>query len=429
MKKNVEAKKSLYEGFAYYTRQISRFFGPFPVDFIHTKNSPLGPYSKIGEQMAKDLASCVEKELGDGSIRALLICEAFIRIMLYAMDNGEDLFSLCKEAKDGLKVLERTLQENGYLCAHLFDAALTAAKGDEEIAFLISDSLERGNLLILEGEEDHEELHGILIEDGYTNPHFVAHRGRSYFDSEDVEIFLCKKPIASPQLALTLLSEIKQTPGSALVIGESFSKDAVASLLLNHLRGFADLCVVESSFAKNLVSYDGEDASLENCAVMGRADRVIVTDQATLIASSELEHDRITILYTNHEMIPLFNKVKKSTLLSKDGVVFGGGFAYFSAAKALQKLQEKGAHILAQSILAPSTQLIKNAALDPSIVLEEIAQSPSGYGYNLFTQKIEHLGQAGVLDPLFLTQEIVTMAIEKAEEILSTDLLVPENRS
>ncbi len=425
MQENIEAKKSLYEGFAYQTRELARFFGPFPTEFLHTKPSPLGKYSSIGQKIANDLAYSVEKDIGDGSIRTLLLCEALVRMLLAAVENGEELFSLLAQLRSAGKEVSSILQENGYHSPHLFAASLTAAKGDEEIAFAISDALERGNLLIVEGDQEMEELHGIKIESGYSNAHFVAHSGRPFFDWEEVDIFLCKKPIHSIQLALTILSESKKRENHTLIIGEEFSKDVMATLLLNHLRGFAPLCLVQSSFAKNLLSFEeNSDASLESCAVIGRADRVIVTDQSTVIASSELEHDRITLLYTNQELMPLFKRTEKATLLSKEGVVAGGGFAYIEPFKRLQKFREKGAQILAHALLAPSIQLIKNVGLDPLILLEEISESPKGYGYNLFTQQIEHLGRAGVIDPLPLALGVVEKAIDTAEEIMTTNLLL-----
>ncbi len=457
-------------------------------------------FENMGAQMVKEVASKTSDVAGDGTTTATVLAQAIFREgskLVAAGHNPMDLKRGIEQAVDTaveeLKKLAQPVKEK----KEIAQVGTISANGDTTIGEIIADAMEKvgkeGVITVEEakGMETYlDVVEGMQFDRGYLSPYFVTDAERMECVLEDAFILIHEKKISSMRDLLPLLEKIAKMGKPLLIIAEDVEGEALATLVVNKLRGTLHACAVKApGFG------DRRKAMLEDIAILtggrliaeelgiklenvdlddlGRAKRIVVDKENTTIIDGagrkedidarvkqirnqieettsdydrEKLQERLAKLVggvavinvgaaTETEMKEKKARVEDALHATRaaveEGIVPGGGVTYLRLLDAIEKLnlpaeQQFGVNILKRALEEPIRQIATNAGVDGSIVVEKVKSGEGAFGFNAATETYEDLVKAGVIDPAKVTRIALQNAASIASLMLTTEAMIAE---
>jgi len=458
------------------------------------------PYENMGAQLIKEVAEKTSDIAGDGTTTATILAEAIYREGLKNVTAGANPMAL----KRGIeKAVERVVEELKKLSTPIKDkkevaqVAAIAANCDTTIGDLIAEAMDKvgkdGVITVEEAKSTAttlEVVEGMQFDQGYLSPYFVTDAERMECVLEEPYILIHEKKISSLKDLLPLLEKIARTGKPLLIIAEDVEGEALATLVVNKIRGTLSACAVKAP------GYgDRRKAMLEDIAVLtngkaltedlgiklenvdidelGRAKRVKIDKENTTIVegagktaainarigqikkqmeNTDSDYDKeklqerlaklaggVAVINvgaaTETEMKEKKARVEDALHATRaaveEGIIPGGGVGLVRSIPTLDKIKldgdEKiGADITKRALEEPIRQLAQNAGLEGSVVVQKVKQEKTNVGYDVTQDSYVDMISAGVIDPTKVTRSALQNAASVAALLLMTEAIVTE---
>ena len=458
------------------------------------------PFENMGAQMVKEVASKTNDVAGDGTTTATLLAEAIYREGLKNLTAGANGMALKRgidKATEAVVEAIAKISKKVKSADEIAQVATLSANGDEEIGKMISEAMDKvgkeGTITVEEAktlESSLDVVEGMQFDKGYLSPYFVTSPDSMECELENPFILLFEKKISNLQDMLPLLQAVAKTGRPLMIIAEDVEGEALATLVVNKLRGTFQVCAVKApgfgdrrkAILEDIAILTGgklisEDLGikLENVQItdLGRAKKVVVDkDNTTIVeglgkgadikARVELikrQIEETTSDYDREKLQERLAKLAGGVALIKvgaateaamkekkdrvddalhatraaveEGIVPGGGVAYLRAQKAIDALklegdEKVGASIICRAIEAPLRKLVNNAGQEAALVIANVKKATGTNGYNVRTGEYCDLLKAGVVDPAKVTRSALQNAASIAGLLLTTDCMVPD---
>jgi chaperonin GroEL len=457
-------------------------------------------YENMGAQLVREVASKTSDVAGDGTTTATFLAEAIFREGLKNVTAGANPTSLQRGIMKAVEVIVEDLKKiskNVSGRKEIAQVATVSANWDTTIGEIIADAMDKvgkdGTITVEEAkgiETTLEVVEGMQFDKGYLSPYFVTNADNMEAVLDNAYILIHEKKIASLKDVLPLLEKVVKASRPLLVIAEDVEGEALATLVVNKLRGTLQVAAVKApGFG------DRRKATLEDIAVLtggrcltedlgiklenltlenlGRAKRVTIDKENTTIiegegATKEIQGrinqirrqiEETTSDYDREKLqerlaklaggVAVINvgaatetemKVKKARVEDalhatraavEEGIVAGGGVAYLRSQKALDKLKLEGdeavgVQIVRRALEFPTRQLADNAGQEGAVIVQEVKKRSGNEGFNVVTGEYEDLVKAGVVDPTKVTRTALQNAASISALLLTTEALVTE---
>ena len=457
------------------------------------------PYEKIGAELVKEVAKKTDDVAGDGTTTATVLAQALVREGLRNVAAGADPISLKKGIEKAVKAVTDELLSSAKEVESKEQIAATASisAADPAIGELIAEAIDKvGKEGVVTVEESNtfgtelELTEGMRFDKGYINPYFVTDPERQEAVFEDPYILIANQKISNIKDLLPIVDKVIQEGKELLIIAEDVEGEALATLVLNKIRGiFKSVAVKAPGFGdrrkaqlQDIAILTGGQViteevglKLENATVdlLGRARKVIITkDETTIVegaGESELIEGRVTQIrreientdsdYDREKLQERLAKlaggvavikagaatevelkerkhriedaVRNAKAAVEEGIVAGGGVALIQASIVLDSLELEGdeatgANIVRVAIDAPLKQIALNAGLEPGVVAAKVRELESGHGLNAATGEYVDLVAAGIIDPAKVTRSALQNAASIAGLFLTTEAVVAD---
>lgn len=457
-------------------------------------------FENMGAQMVKEVAEKTSEIAGDGTTTATVLAEAIYREGLKNVTAGSNPMEL----KRGIeKAVVKIVEELGKLSTPIKDkkeiaqVASIAANSDTNIGELIAEAMDKvgkdGVITVEEAKSTATTLdvvEGMQFDQGYLSPYFVTDAERMEVLLEDPYILIYEKKISSIKDILPLLEKIARVGKPLLIIAEEVDGEALATLVVNKIRGTFVACAVKApgygdrrkAMLEDIAILTGGKALTEDLGIklenvdiedLGRAKKVKIDKENSTIVEGAGKNTainaRISQLkkqiedtdsdYDKEKLqerlaklaggVAVINvgaatesemKEKKARVedalhatraATQEGIVPGGGVALIRTIAALDKLKlegdEKiGANIVKRAIEEPLRQIVQNAGLEGSVVVQRIKQEKTNIGYDVSQDSYVDLIEAGVIDPTKVTRSALQNASSIAALLLTTETLIAD---
>ena len=457
-------------------------------------------FENMGAQMVKEVASKTSDVAGDGTTTATVLAQAIFREgskLVAAGHNPMDLKRGIEKAVEvaigELKKLSKNVKEK----KEIAQVGTISANGDSTIGEIIAEAMEKvgkeGVITVEEAkgmETQLDVVEGMQFDRGYLSPYFVTDAERMECVIEDAFILIHEKKISNMRDLLPVLEKIAKLGRPLLIIAEDVEGEALATLVVNKLRGTLQAAAVKApgfgdrrkAMMDDIAVISGGKLiaeelgiKLENVDVkdLGRAKRVVIDKENTTIIDgsgkkadieARIKQVRAQIEETTSDYdreklqerlaklaggVAVINvgaatetemKEKKARVEDalhatraavEEGVVPGGGVAYLRALNAVSKLnlegdQQFGVKLVLRALEEPIRQISANAGLEGSIVVEKVKSGKDAFGFNAATETYEDLVKAGVIDPTKVSRIALQNASSIASLMLTTECMVAE---
>jgi chaperonin GroEL len=457
-------------------------------------------YENMGAQMVREVATKTSDVAGDGTTTATVLAEAIFREGLRNVTAGSNPMGIkrgidkaVKAVVEDLKKLSKPVKES----KEILQVATISANGDSEIGSKIAEAMDKvgkdGTITVEEArsmETTLDLVEGMQFDKGYISPYFVTDKETMEAVLEDGYILIYEKKLSNMKDLLPLLEKVAQKAKPLLVIAEDVEGEALATLVVNKLRGTLAACAVKApgfgdrrkAMLEDIAVLTGgklitEDLGikLENVKIedLGKAKRVTIDKENTTIVegagkSSDIQGRIALIKKQIEDTTSDYDKEKLQERLAKlaggvavvnvgaatetemkekkarvedalhatraaveEGIVPGGGVALVRCIDAVSKLKLEGdeligANIVKRALEEPLRQIVNNAGLEGSIIVEQAKREKPTVGYNVETEKFEDLFEAGVVDPTKVTRSALQNAASVAALLLTTEALIVE---
>src|SRR5574344_383382 len=418
------------------------------------------PFENMGAQMVREVASKTNDIAGDGTTTATLLAEAIYREGLKNLTAGANGMALKRgidkataAVTDSIAKLSKKVKS----ADEIAQVATLSANGDEEIGKMISEAMDKvgkeGTITVEEAktlESSLDVVEGMQFDKGYLSPYFVTNPDAMECALDDPFILLFEKKISSLQDMLPLLQAVAKSGRPLMIIAEDIEGEALATLVVNKLRGTFQVCAVKApgfgdrrkAILEDIAVLTGgklisEDTGikLENVDVtmLGRAKNVGVDKDNTTIAGGValIKVGAPTEAAMKEKKDRVDDALHATRAAVEEGIVPGGGVAYLRAQKAVEALElegdEKvGANIIARAIEAPLRKLVTNAGQEAALVIANVKKATGTNGYNVRTGEYGDLLKAGVIDPAKVARTALQNAASIAGLLLTTDCMVTD---
>ena len=451
------------------------------------------PYENMGAQLVKEVATKTNDVAGDGTTTATLLAQAIIREGLKNVTAGANPILIRSGIRKAVDVAVEEIKNISKPVAGKEDIARVAAisAADEEIGTLISDAMEKvGNEGVITVEESKsmgtelDVVEGMQFDRGYVSPYMATDTEKMEALLDNPLILITDKKITNIQEILPILEQIVQNGRKLLIIAEDVEGEAMATLVVNKLRGtFNCVAVKAPGFGDRrkemlqdiavltggeVISEElGRDLKEVTLDMLGQAESVKVTKENTTIVKSLIK-ERINQIKTQiEETSSEFDKEKLQERLAKlsggvavikvgaatetelkerklriedalaatkaaveEGIVPGGGTAYVNAINKVAELTSEvddtqvGINIIVKALEEPMRQIAINAGLEGSVIIEKVKYSEAGIGYDALNDKYVNMLQAGIVDPTKVTRSALQNAASVASTFLTTEAAV-----
>jgi chaperonin GroEL len=458
------------------------------------------PYENMGAQMVREVASKTSDTAGDGTTTATVLAEAIYREGLKNVTAGASPISLQRGIQ---KAVDAATEHLAKIAKKVKDkeeikqVATVSANWDTTIGEIIADAMDKvgkdGTITVEEAksiETTLDVVEGMQFDKGYLSPYFVTNAEAMEVKLDDAYMLIYEKKITSLKDLLPILEKVAKLGKPLLIIAEDVEGEALATLVVNKLRGTINVCAVKApgfgdrrkAMMEDLAILTGGKCITEDLGIklesvgledLGRAKSVVVDKENTTIVegygkSTEIQGRVNQIRRQIEETTSDYDREKLQERLAKlaggvavinvgaatetemkekkarvedalhatraaveEGIVPGGGVALLRCLPAIEALQlegdEKiGADIVKRAIESPLRALAYNAGVEGSIIVQEVKRRKNNEGYNVATGAYEDLVKAGVVDPKKVTRSALQNASSIAGLLLTTECLITE---
>ena len=456
----------------------------------------------MGAQMVKEVASKTADVAGDGTTTATVLAQAIVTAGLKNVTAGANPMDLKRGIDKAVAKVVETLQKMskkvGDDYKKIMQVASISANNDNEIGKLIADAMEKvkkeGVITVEEAkgtETTVEIVEGMQFDRGYISPYFVTNADKMQTVLGQPHILIYDKKISNMKELLPLLEKQVQTGNPLLIISEDIDGEALATLVVNKIRGSLKVAAVKApgfgdrrkAMLEDIAILTGgtmiseeRGFKLENADLtyLGKAEKITIDKDNTTIVngagkkaditarvnqikaqieSTTSDYDKeklqerlaklaggVAVLYvgasTETEMKEKKDRVDDALHATRaaveEGIVPGGGVAYIRTIPALDKMvgdnedETTGIAIVKRALEEPLRQIVANAGLEGSIIVNKVREGKDDFGYNARTDKYENLYAAGVIDPTKVTRVALENAASIAGLLLTTECVLSE---
>ena len=457
------------------------------------------PFERIGAELVKEVAKKTDDVAGDGTTTATVLAQALVREGLRNVAAGANPIAVRRGIEKAVAAVVERLLADAKEVETQEEIAATASisAADEQIGAFIAEALEKvGHEGVVTVEESNtfglelEVTEGMRFDKGFISPYFVTDPDRQEAVLEDAYVLLVESKISNVKDLLPLLEKVMQTGKPLAIIAEDVEAEALATLVVNRIRGtFKSVAVKAPGFGdrrkamlqdmailtggtviSETVGLKLENATLED---LGQARKVVVTkDDTTLvegagdkeaieartaqirleIENSDSDYDReklserlaklaggvavlksgaATEVELKERKHRIEDAVRNAKAAVEEGIVAGGGVALLQAAEVLDSLklegdEATGAAIVKVAVEAPLKQIAANAGLEGGVVVDRVRNLPTGEGLNAATGEYVNLLAAGIADPVKVTRSALQNAGSIAGLFLTTEAVVAD---
>ena len=457
------------------------------------------PFENMGAQLVKEVSIKTNDVAGDGTTTATVLAQAMINEGMRNVAAGANPMVLKKGIKKAVDVLVDELknvsQKVETKAAKAQVASISAS--DDEIGNLIADAMEKvgddGVITVEESKtmETHlETVEGMQFDRGYISPYMATDADKMEAVLSNPYVFITDRKITMIADIMPVLEKVVQNGGELLIIAEDVEGEALATLVVNKLRGtFKAVAVKAPGFGDRRKAMLQDIATLTGATViseevgrkldsasmadLGRAGQIRVTKELTTIVDGLGDKDAIVARVAQiRAQIPEttsdFDKEKLQERLAKlaggvavikvgaatevelkdkklriedalnatraavaEGIVAGGGTALLQVQPALAKIkatgdEKTGVEIVKRAIEEPVRQIAYNAGLEGAVIVDTIKRSRKGYGFNALTEEYVDMIEAGIVDPTKVTRSALQNAASIASMVLTTESIVAD---
>ncbi|MGI6363340.1 MAG: chaperonin GroEL [Bacillota bacterium] len=454
-------------------------------------------FENMGAQLVKEVATKTQDVAGDGTTTATLLAQAIIREGIKNVTAGANPMILRKGIEKAVKAVVEEIKKISKPIKGKDDIARVAAisADDEEIGLLIAEAMEKvGKDGVITVEESKgfgtslKIVEGMQFDRGYLSHYMVTDTEKMEAVLEEPFILITDRKISNVQDILPVLEKILQQGKPLLLIAEDVEGEALATLVVNKLRGtFTCVAVKAPGFGDRrkamlediatltggrVISEElGLDLKNTEISMLGRARQVKITKDDTIIVDGygdtaeikkRIDQLRVQIEDTDSD----FDREKLQERLAKlaggvavievgaatetelkeiklriedalsatkaaveEGIVAGGGTAFINAIPALDKIPAEGdeltgINIIRRALEEPVRMIAENAGLEGSVVVERLKNEPAGIGFNALTEVYEDMVKAGIVDPAKVTRSALQNAASISAMFLTTEAVV-----
>ena len=455
-------------------------------------------YANMGARMVIEVASKTNDVAGDGTTTATVLAEAIYREGLKNVTAGSNPMELKRGIEKAVEAVVAELQKmSTSVSDQIAQVATISANGDNTIGNIIAEAMakvgQEGTITVEEAktlETTLDVVEGMQFDKGYLSPYFATNTESMEAALDDAYILIHEKKISNLNDMLPLLQAVAKEGKQLLIIAEDVEGEALATLVINSMRGILKVCAVKApgfgdrrkAMLQDIAILTGgtcisEDLGLKlenvTTAQLGKAKRITVTKENTTIvegygakdaimgriAQIRREIDETSSDYDREKLqerlaklaggVAVINvgaatevemKEKKDRVddalhatraAVEEGIVPGGGVALVRAAKAIAALnlagdEATGAAIVARAVEEPLRQLAVNGGYEGSVVVQRVKESSGNEGFNVATGEYVDMLKAGILDPAKVTRSALQNAASVASLMLTTECLITD---
>jgi chaperonin GroEL len=462
------------------------------------------PMENVGAQLAKEVASKTADDAGDGTTTATVLAQSIVSVGLKNVTAGANPMDLKRGIdKAVIKVVEHLKKQSvaiGDDYTKIEQVATISANNDNEIGSLIAEAMKKvkkeGVITVEEAkgiETTVEIVEGMQFDRGYISPYFITNPEKMETVLETPLVLITDRKISTMKDLLPVLEPVAQNGRSLLIIAEDIDGEALATLVVNKLRGSLKIAAVKApgfgdrrkEMLEDIAILTGgvvisEEKGLRLDAakmdMLGKAEKITLDKENTTIVNgggnkdsiakrvaqikvqienTTSDYDReklqerlaklaggVAVLYvgasTETEMKEKKDRVDDALSATRaaveEGIIPGGGVGYIRAIEALENLtgvnddETTGMQIVKRAIEEPLRQIVENAGMEGSVVVQKVKEGKGDFGYNAHTDKYENLFQSGVIDPTKVARVALENAASIAGMLLTTECLMVEEK-
>jgi chaperonin GroEL len=454
----------------------------------------------MGAQLVKEVASKTADEAGDGTTTATVLAHSIFKEGLRNITAGANPIEVKRGMDKAAAAIIDELKKNAKEVKdkeQIAQVATISANSDKTIGNLIAEAMEKvgkdGVITVEEAKginDDLEVVEGMQFDRGYLSPYFVTNPEKMTCEMENPLLLITDSKISAIKDLIPALEQVQQTGRPLLIIADDVEGEALATLVLNRLKGVLNIAAVKApgfgdrkkEMLKDIAILTGGTVITEELgrtlesvtlADLGQAGRVVIDKDNTTIVDGKgdkeavearvkeikIQIENTTSEYdkeklqerlaklaggvavikvgaaTETEMKEKKDRVDDALSATKaaveEGIVIGGGAALVKAAKAvkldLSGDEQVGADIILRAVYAPMKQIAENAGFDPGVVANTVANSDeANFGFNAATGEYVDMFEAGIIDPLKVERVALQNATSVASLLLTTEATVSE---
>ena len=457
------------------------------------------PFENMGAQLVKEVATKTNDVAGDGTTTATVLAQAMIQEGMRNVAAGANPMILKKGIETAVKTLVEEIKKRSIKVSGKAEIAQVASvsAADEEIGGLIAEAMEKvGNDGVITVEESKglqtalNVVEGMQFDRGYISPYMVTDPDRMEAVMDNPYILITDRKISAIADMLPTLEKVVKVGKELLIIAEDVEGEALATLVVNRLRGtFKAVAVKAPGFG------DRRKAMLEDIAILtggtvitedmgrkldsveltdlGTARQVRITkDETTIIdgagdkdviakrvnqiraqveeTSSDFDREKLqerlaklsggvavievgaaTEVEMKDKKLRIEDALNATRAAVEEGIVAGGGTTFIDIIPALNTLEatgdvQTGINLVKRAVEEPLRQIAYNAGLEGSVVVEKVKNTEAGVGFNALTEEYIDMVKAGIVDPAKVTRSALQNAASIASLVLTTETIVAD---
>ena len=456
------------------------------------------PFENMGAQAVKEVASKTNDNAGDGTTTATLLAEAIYREGLKNVTAGANPIALKRGIDKAVDAMVNRLEDMAVTVdsrEQIAQVASISANSEEGVGEILAEAMDKvgkdGTITVEEAktiETTMEVVEGMQFDKGYLSPYFVTDSENMECVLEDALILIHEKKISNLQDMLPLLQAVAKQGKPLLIIAEDVEGEALATLVVNKLRGTLNVCAVKApgfgdrrkAMLEDIAILTGGKCITEDLGIklesvkiedLGRAKRIAIDKEDTTIVEGAGESSDIAARVNQirrqiEETTSDYDREKLQERLAKlaggvaviqvgaateaemkekkarvedalhatraaveEGIVPGGGIALIRAADALDDLklcddEDTGVEIVKRAIEEPLRQIVNNAGVEGSIVVMKVKEGEGNFGYDAQTNEYVDMMKAGIIDPKKVARCALQYAASGASMLLTTECMI-----
>jgi len=457
-------------------------------------------FENMGAQMVKEVASKTSDVAGDGTTTATVLAQAIFAEGAKLVTAGANPMDIKRGIDSAVAAVVAELKQQSKPTrdkAEIAQVGIISANGDETIGRLIAEAMDKvgkeGVITVEEAktmETTLEVVEGMQFDRGYLSAYFVTDAERMEAVFADAYVLIHEKRLSSMKELLPLLEQVAKQGKPLVIIAEDIDGEALATLVVNKLRGTLTVCAVKApgfgdrrkAMLQDLAALTGGQAvtedlglKLENLTLndLGRAKRITVDkDNTTIIegagnkeviegrvktlrheieaTTSEYDRDKLqerlaklvggvavikvgaaTEVEMKEKKARVEDAMHATRAAVEEGIVPGGGVALIRCVTALGALQfdddrRYGVNIIRRALEEPLRQIAENSGMEGAVVVDQVRKGKGAFGYNAASGVYEDLVAAGVIDPTKVVRVALQNAASVAALMLTTEALIAE---
>ena len=514
-----EARKALWNGVEKLTSAVKSTLGPRGRNAVLDKGwggptvtkdgvtvaeeiELLDKHENMGAQLIKEAASKTSEVAGDGTTTATVLAEAIFKEGLKNLAAGADAFSLNRGIDKAVRKVVEALEKMSRPVKvtnrdDIVNVARISANNDDAIGKLLADCFEKvgkdGVITVEEGKTSDttiEVVEGMQFDRGFLSPHFVTDQDGMECALNKAFVLIHEEKISSVPKLVPLLEKVAKTKRPLLIIAEDVDSEALATLVVNKMRGILSVCAVKApgygdrrkAMLEDIAALTGGNAIMKDIGVdletlsvsdLGQAKKVRVDANNTTIIegagstkdiqnriqqigheieATDSDYDREKLEERRAKLVGGVAQInvgaatetelkeKKARIEDAlhatraaidEGIVVGGGVALVRCASALDDLklsgdENTGIKIVREALSAPLKLIADNAGYNPGVVLHKVLAKSGAFGFNADTGEYTDLIKDGVLDPTKVVRTALENASSVARILLSTEVCISD---